>query len=101
MDKYYGGVIWTNHALKRLKERNISQGDAFYTFQHPDTSKYANTQKAYIYQKYYDSYLIEVVAKKNEKKEWIILSVWKKNVFSKKIIKTDNFLFKLIKKMLK
>ena len=28
MEKNFGGVIWTNHALQRLRERNISQGDA-------------------------------------------------------------------------
>ncbi|KKQ44128.1 MAG: hypothetical protein US62_C0032G0012 [Candidatus Woesebacteria bacterium GW2011_GWA1_37_8] len=32
MDKNYGGVIWTNHALSRLRERGISQGDAWATF---------------------------------------------------------------------
>jgi len=28
MERNYGGVIWTNHALQRLKERGISQRDA-------------------------------------------------------------------------
>lgn len=101
MDRKYGGIIWTNHVLVRLKERNISQSDVFYSFQHPDTSRYAKTQKAYIYQKYFDSYLIEVVARKNEKNEWIILSAWKKNVVRKKNKKTaENIFVSLFKKFL-
>jgi len=101
MDRNYGGVIWTNHVLDRLKERNISQSEAYYSFQHPDTSRYANTQKAYVYQKFYDNYLIEVVAKKNEKKEWIILSVWKKNIYLNKNKQSNSFLMRIIKKLLR
>ena len=31
MDRNFGGVIWTNHALDRLRERGIKQGDAWVT----------------------------------------------------------------------
>ncbi len=81
MDNHYGGVIWTNHAISRLRERGVKQGDAWAVFRNPDQSRYAATQGAWVYYKTYGSQKIEVVAKQNEKKEWIILSVWSKEVF--------------------
>ncbi len=86
MDKNYGGVIWTNHALERLSARNIAQSDALYTFQKPQQSKYAKAQGAWVYYRTYNNERLEVVAKQNEKKEWIILSVWSKPVYAAKPI---------------
>lgn len=76
MDKNFGGVIWTNHALKRLRERGLKQGDAWATFRRPARSKYAASKRAWVYYRTYGDQRIEVVAKKNEKGEWLILSVW-------------------------
>lgn len=81
MDKEYGGVIWTNHALQRLKQRGIKQGDAWATFRRPEQSRYAKSKGAWIYYRTYRTEKIEVVAKKNEKGQWIILSVWSRPVF--------------------
>lgn len=81
MDSKYGGIIWTNHALQRLSERGISQGDAWATWNRPEQSRYSATKGAWIYYRTYGDQRIEVVAKQNEKKEWIILSVWSKQVF--------------------
>lgn len=100
MDNHYGGVIWTNHALQRLRERNIKQSDAWYTWKKADQSRYAATQGAWIYYKTYGNEKIEVVAKQNEKKEWIILSVWSRPIFTKDIPKREkgeSFFMKLIK----
>lgn len=69
MDRNYGGVIWTNHALDRLKRRGIKQGDAWATFNRPDQSRYASTKNAWIYYKTYGYERIEVVAKQNDKKK--------------------------------
>lgn len=89
MDRNFGGVIWTNHALDRLKERGISQGDAWATFNRPDQSRYAKVKGAWVYYKTYPDerggkVRLEVVAKQNEKKEWIILTVWSKEIYEKK-----------------
>lgn len=84
MDKNFGGVIWTNHALQRLRNRGIKQGDAWATFRRPDQSRYAASKGAWVYYKTYANQKIEVVAKKNEKGEWIILSVWLRPVFVKR-----------------
>lgn len=79
MDKYFGGVIWTDHALKRLSSRGIKQGDAWSTWRRPDHSRYATIRGAWIYDRSFGKDTIEVVAKKRDK-QWIILSVWSRGV---------------------
>lgn len=76
MDPRFGGVIWTNHALKRLSERGIKQGDAWVTLRRPQQSRYTAGKNAWIYYRDYGNTRLEVVAKQNERKEWVILSVW-------------------------
>ncbi len=84
MNNRYKGLIWTKHALSRMHERGIKQGDAWVTWRRPDKSRHSKAKGSWIYYKTYGNQRIEVVAKKNEKKEWIILSVWSKTVFEKK-----------------
>lgn len=81
MDRNFGGVAWTNHALDRLVERGIKQGDAWVTFQHPEQSRYAATKGGWVYYRTYGNQRIEVVAKQNERKEWVILSVWSRPIY--------------------
>ncbi len=102
MDNQYGGVVWTNHALQRLEERNISQSDALATFSRPQNSKYAKTKNAWVFYRSWNGYQIEVVATQNEKKQWLILSVWSKEIFSKNKNQTGNplFLEKLVEKVM-
>ncbi len=92
MDRDFGGVIWTKHALERLRRRKISQGDAWATFRRPDQSRYATAKGAWIYYKTYGNQKIEVVAKQNERKEWIILSVWSRRVYGQQKKKVEPFL---------
>lgn len=94
-------LIWTNHALQRLKERGIKQTDAWATWNNPDQSRYAASKGAWIYYKTYSNQKIEVVVKKNDKGESVVLSVWSKPVYSSN--KTEPFLiflFKRLKKLL-
>lgn len=88
----YGGIIWTNHALDRLTDRNISQGDAWVTFRHPDQSRKGESPGAWIYFKTFGNERYEVLAKQNERKEWIILSVWKRPVYGQAIQKPPWFI---------
>lgn len=81
MDPRFGGVIWTNHALEKLKERGIKQSDAWATWRNPQQSRRARIPGAWVYYRTYGNEKIEVVAKKNEKGEWVILSVWSRPVF--------------------
>lgn len=80
MDNHYGGVIWTNHAISRLRERGIKQGDAWATWRNPEQSR-KGASGNWVYYKTYGNQRIEVVARQNERREWIILSVWSKEVF--------------------
>lgn len=103
MDRNYGGVIWTNHALERLTQRGITQEDAWATFQHPQQSRWAATQGAWVYYKTYGNQKIEVVAKQNERKEWIILSVWSRPVYESRYPQgnvSTNFMDKVLEFLL-
>jgi hypothetical protein len=84
MSRKFGGVIWTNHALARLKDRKIDQGDAWVAFRKADKTKFAKSRGGWVYEKTFWSKKIEVVAKKNERGEWIILSVWTKPIYGAK-----------------
>ena len=84
MDNRYKGLIWTKHALSRMHERGIKQGDVWATWRRPDESRHSKIKGSWVYYKTYGNQRIEVVAKENEKKEWIILSVWSKAVFKQR-----------------
>lgn len=99
MDKNFGGVIWTNHALERLRQRGIKQGDAWATWRNPQESRYAATQGAWVYYRTYGSEKIEVVAKQNERGQWIILSVWSRPVYGGFTKKPEPFLRFLFRKI--
>lgn len=77
----YQGVVWTNHALQRLSERGIKIDDALLTLNSPQESRYAETKDAWVFYRTWGKDKIEVVAKQNEKGEWVVLSVWSKKVF--------------------
>lgn len=99
MDNHFGGVIWTNHALDRLRERGIKQGDAWATWRNPEQSRKGTAPGSWVYYKNYGGTQIEVVAKQNEKKEWLILSVWSRPVYSntKQSGKKTSILSKIIR----
>lgn len=84
MDREYKGTIWTNHALKRLSQRGIKQGDAWATWRRPQESRRGESAGSWVYYRTIGGQRIEVVAKKNEKREWLILSVWSKPALGNK-----------------
>ena len=102
MDKNYGGVIWTNHVLQRLKDRGIKQGDAWVTWKRPDKSQFARSRGAWVYYRTFGNKRIEVVAKQNDKKEWLIVSVWAKQILKhRKKQERKGFIDRIIKTLLK
>ena len=72
----FGGVIWTNHALLRLKERGISQDDALSAFRHPDFQRRGKKKSGKLFIKRLGDKKITLAAKQNERWEWVIVSVW-------------------------
>lgn len=75
LDRHYGGVIWTKHALGRLSERGFTQELAWETFRHPDTTALAK-EGGTSFQKRVGSSVVTIIGKKNEHNEWIIISCW-------------------------
>ena len=80
MKTRYLNTIFTNHAINRLYNRGITQSDAWYTFQHPDGSLPGKIPGSSKFYKDYGQQRIEIIAKKNEKGEWVILSCWSRLV---------------------
>lgn len=87
MDRKFGGVIWTKHALARLRERGIKQGDAWAAWSRPDKSRFSRKKNGWVYKRTFPvklrngasgSRVVGVIAKKNEEGDWIILSAWEK-----------------------
>jgi hypothetical protein len=99
MDKNYGGVIWTAHALSRMREREISQGDAWATWRRPDTSSYAKQKGAWVYHRTWGDQMIEVVATRNKKGDWVVLSVWSRPVIHRQKRPKTNPFSQIIKKL--
>ena len=78
----YGGAIWTDHALARLKERGIKQEDALAAWNNPDRKRPGiNKAGTSVYYKNYGKQKLEIVSKKNDRGEWVILSVWSRPRF--------------------
>lgn len=102
MKTRYMGAIFTKHAINRLYNRRITQSDAWYTFQHPDGSLPGKTPNSRKFYKDHGEQRIEVIAKKNEKGKWVILSCWSKYKGNNKPIFThqEGFLEALVKKAL-
>lgn len=84
MQPNFGGVIWTNHALEKMRQRGISQSDAWATWRNPQQSRRARIPGAWVYYRTYGNEKIEVVTKKNERGEWVIISVWSGPVYRQK-----------------
>jgi hypothetical protein len=74
-NQYYEDTIWTNHALNRIFERGLSQEKAYQAFKSPD-----HTQKgrdgALEFQKKFGSEKVTLIAKQNDRSEWVVLSAW-------------------------
>ena len=74
--QYYKGLIWTNHAIDRMKNRGLSQDMAADAFSHSDRYFEGKTKGVTEYQKRFSDSRVTVIAKQNEKNEWVVLSAW-------------------------
>lgn len=75
-NSYFGGIIWTNHALDRLKERGMSRDIAIQAFKNPDNKKDGKQSGTYEFQKKIGNSYVTIIARRNVKQEWIMLSCW-------------------------
>ncbi|HUW21370.1 MAG TPA: DUF4258 domain-containing protein [Candidatus Bathyarchaeia archaeon] len=102
MQEIFKGVIFTKHAIERLYQRGIAQSDAWYTLRRPDTSIRGKTPGSFKFYKTYGLQRIEIIAKQNERREWVVLSCWSRMIGAGKPIftQTNNFLWVVTKKIL-
>lgn len=76
MGRMYKGIILTDHALERMQQRRVTEEMVLSTLSRPDRSRYADAKEKFIYNKTFGREMVEVVASQNEKKEWVVVSVW-------------------------
>lgn len=94
-------LIFTNHAINRLYNRGISQEKAYDVFANPDGQLAGKIPGSVKFYKGYGEQRIEVVAKKNDKNEWVVLSCWAKDKNRKSYQCKEPFLQKIIGKLVK
>lgn len=71
----FGGVIWTDHALERIKERGIPKEYATEALKNPDSVS-PSKEKGVRIRKQIEDKKLTLVVKKNEKSESVVLSIW-------------------------
>lgn len=76
MGRIYKGIILTDHALERMQQRRVTEEMVLSTLSRPDRSRYADAKEKFIYNKSFGREMVEVVASQNERKEWVVVSVW-------------------------
>jgi len=72
----YGGIIWTNHALERLKDRAFPQDKAWETIKYADIEKAGQKANTREFKKKFGAQTVTAIASKNEKGEWVVVSCW-------------------------
>ena len=72
----YRGIIFTNHALERMRDRGLPQEQAFDTFMNSDSYQNGKEPGTIEYVKAKDNYKTTIIAKQNEKNEWVVISAW-------------------------
>lgn len=73
---YYGNLIWTKHAIIRMRDRGLSQDAALDAFKKPDKIEEGREKGSFRHIKHYSKSRVTVIAKQNERREWLILSAW-------------------------
>lgn len=68
--------ILTNHAKDRITQRKIPDSYITSTFNSPDTSSPGKQSGTHEYTKQFGIYKVTLIAKQNERYEWIIVSCW-------------------------
>lgn len=77
MDKYYQNLVFTNHALDRLKLRSLSQHQIQQVLDNPDKTFPSDKPDQTKFIRTLNQRTIHVVAKHlPDQKKWLILSVW-------------------------
>ncbi|NMB56397.1 DUF4258 domain-containing protein [Candidatus Beckwithbacteria bacterium] len=87
----YRGIIFTDHILQRMKERQISLDYVYWVFKRPEIKIYDRKKQSYKFIRQGSNKNFVMIAKQNEKKEWVLLSCWTKEIYLRKKPKRLNF----------
>ena len=99
MKRIFKGVVFTNHALERAKERGIRQIDAWATLNNPDSVRNAQDKTKWVYYRALGDRKVEVVANKNNFNQWVVVSIWDKPLpYSASVTKLYDPLWKKVLK---
>lgn len=69
-------IVFTNHAIDRMKERGVSGDWAWQTVKNFDNSNPGKEKHTTEFIKRFNQYTLTVIGKKNDIGEWVVLSVW-------------------------
>jgi len=69
-------LIFTNHALERISDRKMNKNMIIQAFSSPDSTNKGKKPDTTEFIKHTGNSTITLIAKQNEKKEWIALSAW-------------------------
>ncbi len=72
----YSGLILTNHAQEQLVKRGIKKEMVWETWNNPDHSAPGKKIGTEEFRKKFENHTVTVIAKHNEKHEWIVVSCW-------------------------
>ena len=69
-------VVFTNHAIERIKERGMSGDWIWQAVKQPDTKMAGKEKHTTEFAKRLNGHIVTAVAKKNDIGEWVVLSAW-------------------------
>lgn len=72
----YGGVVWTDHALERLRGRGVNQSDALAVMRNPEKTYPGKKEDSVKFIRTINGRRMHVVAVMNDQKKWVVVSAW-------------------------
>lgn len=88
----YKGLIFTNHVLQRMKERDLRYEDVYWIFSRPEEVKNGKAKGSKKYYRNWKGTRYAIVAKKNEEGKWVLLTCWWKELESEKCSAKQNYM---------
>lgn len=75
-EREYGGVIWTNHAIDRLRQRKVHQSDAMAVMRKPEKTFPGKKDNTVKFIRTINDRRIHLVAALDEHKKWVVLTAF-------------------------
>lgn len=69
-------MVFTNHAIERMKERGVTGEWAWQAVKTPDSSSPGKEKHTTEFKKRFGNHTVTAISKKNDLGEWVVLSVW-------------------------